>query len=252
LKGDTITCKITLVNEYNVFYSYKHKRNAIKDSFIPRSQLIAFRLHSPGVSVPPFGENPQKTNTPVNYSENNGINANGHDTVKNHRYNYQFNNIFVEVAGNSFLFGSLNYERVLLKRGNFYLNLRIGIGYGLTDTRFLSMPLGFNGILQIYRALAWEIGLGLSLIDAYRPDASPRNSLVEDEGIPALIPSTGLRIQDKNGVLFRLDFTPFYNLNIVGQLLPPKRFTPWGGLSIGYGLDRKNKRVGSQQSAVGR
>ena len=72
-KGDTISCKITWVNQYNVFYSYKHRRSAIKDTYIPRSQLISFRLHSSGVSVPPLGDNPQETSSTVNYSENNGI-----------------------------------------------------------------------------------------------------------------------------------------------------------------------------------
>jgi len=170
------------------------------------------------------------------------IKVNGQDTVKNHQYNYPNNNIFVEVAGNSYFFGSLNYERVLVKQKNFYLNGRIGIGYGnYWPTSILSAPIGFNGILQIYQAFAWEIGLGFSLIRIKRSDASPRNSILELEQIPAMIPSTGFRIQDKDGFLLRIDFTPIFNLNNKGQLLPPKRFAPWVGLSIGYRIGKNRK-----------
>ena len=170
------------------------------------------------------------------------IKVNGQDTVKNHQYNYPNNSIFIEVAGNSYLFGSLNYERVLIKRGNFYFNGRIGIGYGnYSQTSILSLPIGFNGIIQIYQAFAWEIGLGFSLIQIRRSDASPRNSILEFEQIPAIIVNTGLRIQDKNGFLFRIDFTPFFNPNNEGQLLPPKGFKPWAGLSIGYRIGKYRK-----------
>jgi hypothetical protein len=56
-----------------------------------------------------------------------------------------------------------------------------------------------------------------------------------------LVANTGLRIQDKDGFLFRLDFTPFYNLNHTGQLLPPQRFSPWAGISFGYRIGGKRK-----------
>ncbi len=170
------------------------------------------------------------------------IKVNCQDTVKNHQYNYPNNSIFLEVAGNSYFFGSLNYERVLFKKGSFYFNGRIGIGYGnYSQTTILSLPIGFNGIIQIYQAFAWEIGLGLSLIHIKRSDASPRNSLLEFENIAAMIPSTGFRIQDKDGFLLRIDFTPFFNLNSEGQLLPPKSIKPWVGLSIGYRIGKNRK-----------
>jgi hypothetical protein len=170
------------------------------------------------------------------------LKVNGQDTVKNHLYIYPNNSIFIEVAGNSYFFGSLNYERVLINKGIFYFNARIGIGYGnYSQTSILSLPIGFNGVFQIYKAFAWEFGLGLSLMQIHRSDASPRNSIEEFEQIPALIPSTGFRIQDKEGFLFRIDFTPFFNPNSKGQLIPPKSFKPWVGLSIGYRIGKKNK-----------
>jgi hypothetical protein len=130
LKGDTITCKITFVNEYNVFYSYKHKRNAIKDSFIPRSQLIAFRLHSPGVSVPALGENAQEVSTPVNYSENNGIiySSNverppSYPGGINILYNFLENSVAVtnrdvQIYGDKVV--TVAYELVILSNGKLY------------------------------------------------------------------------------------------------------------------------------------
>jgi len=170
------------------------------------------------------------------------IQVSGQDTVKNHPYNYATNNIFVEVAGNSYLFGSLNYERVIIKRGNFYFNGRIGIGYGnFSQTSIISLPIGFNGIIQIHRAFAWEIGLGFTLMQITRSDASPRNSVQEYEQIPALIVNTGFRIQDKDGFLFRIDFTPFFNPDKEGQLLPGNKLNPWAGLSIGYRIGKNKK-----------
>jgi len=170
------------------------------------------------------------------------LKVNGQDTVKNPPYIYPNNSIFIEAAGNSYFFGSLNYERVLINKGIFYFNARIGIGYGnYSQTSILSLPIGFNGVLQIYQAFAWEFGLGLSLMQIKRSNASPRNSIEEFEQILALIPSTGLRIQDKNGFLFRIDFTPFFNPNSKGQLIPSKSFKPWVGLSIGYRIGKKNK-----------
>lgn len=168
------------------------------------------------------------------------IKVSGQDTIKHYQDNYPINNIFVEVAGNSYLFGSLNYERVLLKQRNFYFNGRIGIGYGnFAPTSILSAPIGFNGIFKFYHAFAWEIGVGLSFMQIKRSDASPRNSELEFEHISAMILSTGLRFQDKNGFLLRIDFTPFFNLNNEGHYIPSKRFVPWFGLSIGFRIGKE-------------
>jgi hypothetical protein len=72
-KGDTIPCMITMINDQNVFYHQKVKRRVVEDLYIARNQLVAFALHSPGVTVPPQGEEPSQPDTPNTFTENDGI-----------------------------------------------------------------------------------------------------------------------------------------------------------------------------------
>lgn len=72
-KGDTIPCLITFINGDNIFYHYKHKHRVITDSYVSRSALASFRLHTPGVPVPPESETPQVSSPPVKFTEHDGI-----------------------------------------------------------------------------------------------------------------------------------------------------------------------------------
>ena len=77
---------------------------------------------------------------------------------------YPNNSVFIEIGGNSFFFGSLNYERIFLNKDFFYLSGRIGVGYGYFIDQIQSAPIVINGIFQIYHTLAVEVGAGLSLV----------------------------------------------------------------------------------------
>ena len=50
--SDTIACKITLVNNYNVFYDYNPKKKKIVSTHIERSMVSSLILNSGNISVP--------------------------------------------------------------------------------------------------------------------------------------------------------------------------------------------------------
>jgi hypothetical protein len=50
-ENDSIICKITLVNEYNIFYQYNPKKKIISSSSIPRSSVIFFTSSETAVPV---------------------------------------------------------------------------------------------------------------------------------------------------------------------------------------------------------
>lgn len=50
-ENDSIFCKITLVNEYNIFYQYNPKKKIIASSSIPRSSVIFFTSSETAVPV---------------------------------------------------------------------------------------------------------------------------------------------------------------------------------------------------------
>ncbi len=73
LQGDTIPCIIKYINGQNIFYHQKIKKRIVEDQYIARSQLIAFALHNTGVTVPPQVNDSLQPESPMNFSENDGI-----------------------------------------------------------------------------------------------------------------------------------------------------------------------------------
>gem|GEM_PF-2985717 len=57
----------------------------------------------------------------------NSLLCQGQESVKNH---FLSNSVFIELAGNSIFYGSLNYERVIIHNNNVYFTGRLGLGYG--------------------------------------------------------------------------------------------------------------------------
>ena len=153
---------------------------------------------------------------------------------------YPNNSIFIEIGGNSVFFGSLNYERTFLKKDFFYLSGRIGVGYGnFVGSEILSTPILINGIFQIYHALAFEIVAGLSLM-SFGTEAELGGGIWSFEYEPAPTGIAGIRIQAKNGFLFRLDFTPLYAHIIRDD--HGYHGVPWFGFSLGYSFGKKKTR----------
>ena len=143
---------------------------------------------------------------------------------------YPRNSIFIELGGNSVFYGSLNYDRVLLQRNFFYLSGRIGIGYGnFMSNSILSVPMLVNGIFQVYHALAFEVGLGVSFMKITKKEEYGEG-LSSYEYDPGPTGAAGLRVQARNGFLFRAVFTPFITLDHIYSS---------GGVSFGYSFGKK-------------
>lgn len=121
------------------------------------------------------------------------------------------NLIFVELFGNSFYFGSVNYERIILHKQFFYLSGRIGTGFGyLFDTELLSIPIGLNGIFHIYHQLYFEVGAGTTLF--YYNQKQSDSGIWENGHYVALTGTAGIRLKSPGGFVFRASFTPIFNL----------------------------------------
>ena len=147
---------------------------------------------------------------------------------------YPNNSIYIELAGNSLFFASLNYERIFHKEDNLFLSVRGGIGYGkFLNVSVLSLPILVNGIFHIHRAFSFELGLGTTLMNV---------GYQKDEDYPygyhfggTFTGVAGIRIQSSKGFLFRASFTPILDVN---NLLSPdsklkSRLLPWFGISFG-------------------
>src|ERR1035438_5715961 len=146
---------------------------------------------------------------------------------------YPNNSIFLELGGNSVFYGSLNYERIFLQRDFFYLSGRAGVGFGgFLSVNVLSVPLMANGIFQIYHALAFEVGVGVTLMKISRQQGEDEGGDWSYQYQPAVSAMAGLRVQAKNGFLFRLNFTPF--MNYLYEHAADYKPAVWFGMSFGY------------------
>jgi hypothetical protein len=147
------------------------------------------------------------------------------------------NTVFIEFAGNAAFFGSLNYERNILNIKSFFLTGRVGIGYGrVFEYSMLSMPIIINGVFRVFRTISYEIGVGISLmrIGNLNSQSGSGWSYNNDIAPTAII---GLRVQSKNGFLFRFNFTPIYtNFN---NTETRNNLYPFFGISFGYGFGGK-------------
>ncbi len=66
-ENDSIFCKITLVNEYNIFYQYNPKKKVISSASIARSAVLFFKSSDTSVSVMNeqiYVEPPEKIKSP--------------------------------------------------------------------------------------------------------------------------------------------------------------------------------------------
>ncbi|MFY0626671.1 MAG: hypothetical protein JXR07_10260 [Reichenbachiella sp.] len=115
------------------------------------------------------------------------------------------NSVYFEFLGNGILL-SLNYERIIPIKKDFYFNPRLGIGYApLLGTDYISFPIELN---FTYKKV--EVGYGITLIS---PDEEKM-----------ILFRLGYRSINNKGNLFRIGFTPVYF---------DGKFTPFGGISFG-------------------
>jgi len=154
------------------------------------------------------------------------------------KYYYQLpNNSFnFESLGNSFILGSLNYERIIFHNNNIYFSGRLGIGFfAIYDFKLYSAPILLNCIYRIYKAISIEGGIGTTLF--YRKEMNYNDNSVN----PLLTGFIGLRLQHRKGFCFRAGFVPFYDFS-VSDFEPSvfdRSFVPWYGFSWGYSFGKR-------------
>jgi hypothetical protein len=162
------------------------------------------------------------------------VNVCNGQTEENNTYQLPYNSINIELLGNSYAFGSLNYERIVFHQNRTYLSGRFGVGsLYMTHGYALSSPILFNFIYNIHKVVSFEGGLGTTLFYQYEKGSN-------DNGLdPVLTGFIGLRLQHYNrGFCFRIGFVPFYDFLDTGPNIFTKHFVPWGGFSFGYSFGK--------------
>ena len=71
INNDTILCQITLVNNYNIFYSYNPKRKKRISTYIPRSEVNYFAAHDKSIKIQEEETPPEPVES--GFAEDNGI-----------------------------------------------------------------------------------------------------------------------------------------------------------------------------------
>jgi len=158
------------------------------------------------------------------------------------------NSLYLELGGHLNLF-SVNNERILLGSRDQFLSARIGAGYTPPSIQTFSLMGTVGGMFRVSRVLFFEVGAGIDITCSSwnHPDTSElteslKNIPVKGSFIdPLLTGYLGLRVQKQGGFLFRIGFTPVYELTdnpgyrtAFLQLGTRNRFVPWLGMSFGY------------------
>jgi hypothetical protein len=141
------------------------------------------------------------------------------------------NSLFLELGGNAFGFGSINYERVFPLSDKFYISGRVGLGaFYFMNISSISIPILGNVIFKIANILSLEAGFGTTLFFKKEQD-SPEESGLD----PLLTGLIGLRLQHPGkGFCFRAGFTPIIETRKIDPYLFTQTFTPFAGVSFGY------------------
>jgi hypothetical protein len=175
------------------------------------------------------------------------------DTVMHLRSHLPFpkNSIYLELVGHSMGMGSLNYERVFLHKGDFYLTARSGVGIKPGRYQTISFPLLINGIYQLSNKFAFECGVGTNIsytrwnswtevynfwfiVQVNQTIYHPAGSYFD----PLLVFNAGIRVQKPKGFVFRFNFTPLINFKTMSEEVDvyttvPKKIGYWFGMSFG-------------------
>ena len=139
------------------------------------------------------------------------------------------NSVYIELFGNSFLYGSINYERIIFHQKSNYLSGRIGAGFDYYEgTNIFSTPVIFNYIYNIHKDISFEVGMGTTIVMQYVKNSS------ENLIIPLLTGNVGIRIQSATGFIFRFGVTPFINFSDDHPSRFDSFFMPWIGITFGY------------------
>ena len=154
------------------------------------------------------------------------------------RFTIPKNSLSLEIAGNAFLFGSLNYERVFQISKYFYISGRAGVGgYVFTGVRTIDVPILVNVIYHVYHVLSVEAGAGSTLFfkKVIQQDGDNNNDSAKESGFDPLITGLiGLRLQHPGkGFCFRIGFTPFIETKKTVPYIFSTKFVSFFGFSFG-------------------
>ena len=153
-------------------------------------------------------------------------------TEEKSSFQLPYNSINIEFLGNVFLFGSINYERVLMHKNKLYLTGRFGLGYfqDFDIIKIVSVPILFNFLYNFNKVISMEVGAGTNIF-IQNADEEYDNGVV-----PVIAGFAGIRLHSINkfkGLAFRLGFTPIYTIKQT-YWFTQNSLMPWGGVSIGY------------------
>src|SRR6476660_4722613 len=128
---------------------------------------------------------------------------------------FRKNTVYAEFCGNGINW-SANYERQLGNKPG--LGVRAGVGYASSTGEFrVSIPVGVNYLFDISRQLSFiETGLGVTWAEESIWKTGFQNSSSEYEA--GFFPSIGYRHQAPYGLMWRIDYTPFFTKYRVGYL----------------------------------
>jgi hypothetical protein len=156
------------------------------------------------------------------------------------RFTIPKNSLSLEIAGNAFLFGSLNYERVFKISKNLYISGRAGVGaYLFNGGRTINVPILVNAIYHVYHVLSVEAGVGSTLFfkKVIQQDGDNYNIANENGLDPVITGLIGLRLQHPGkGFCFRIGYTPFFETRKTEPFIfsPIQKFISFFGFSFGY------------------
>ncbi len=138
------------------------------------------------------------------------------------------NSVYVQILGKAG-YGSINYERQLLLRGNTRFGLHGGLGtYNVYDftgsfNPDLIIPVSVNALYGSPHSI--EIGAGQTISSIVQ--ANPAGWQPERVNRLSAVFVFGYRFQrPEGGFIFRIGYNPVFEFY--------RRFVHWGGLSFGY------------------
>ena len=129
---------------------------------------------------------------------------------------FRKNTVYAEFGGNG-IDWSANYERQLGKRPG--LGVRAGVGYASSTEEFrICVPIGVNYLFDISHQRSFiETGLGVTWAEEniWKTSFQGPSSTTYEAGF---FPSAGYRHQTPYGLMWRIDYTPFFTRHRVDPL----------------------------------
>lgn len=147
------------------------------------------------------------------------------------------NSIHLELGGSGGYY-SLIYERNIINHNSFKTSGQVGFSYFPGFWNDIWVPIGINEQFS-FNAHHIELGIGSFALREKARDRMNDNSITGRFWTYGLSGRLGYRYQKPDGrFIWRIGFTPLLQRERPGLYYDPnapfRRFTPWGGVSVGY------------------